>query len=864
MILHSITIDNVRAIEHLEITDIPATGVLVVSGENEAGKSTILDALHTVLHIRHSSTARRVKGLQPVGRDVGPRIQLEASVGPYRFRIDKTYLRKKSAELQVFEPNVERLAGADAEQRLEAILNEYLDNDLFEVMLMRQGQADAQVEAVGIPSLVAALDQGQREEVVDDSALMERINAEYRRYFTEKTGATTGELKAAEADAERHAEQMRQAKRELDELAQYVRRHEQATAQLEDAQLRRPAAEEELRTAKRRHAEATAAQERIDRAQERVAAAQAEVDLAQAAVTARARIEQTLQQACDSVTALQSRTDELECNAAQERQEKAKLTERLATARDQERAAAEALRAAQEMVQCCRDNAALQAARKLAATLEAAEKLVAKCRAEVPQRPIEQRDVQRVEQAELQLRTKEIERDAAAATLTLSALEATDVTVDGQPVTLAAAGTEFALAGKAVVQIGPVRAVIRAGRAGQAANREVERAREQLQALLASLGDFPNAQAVRDACRDHEARSLRLREAERELRAAQPADETLTQLQARIERLNAQDLHGLPALANAEEALGPARDAYEAATATLAKIRAELDAWSESGAQLQLQVHHARVEDAQRAKRRAEQEFASAEQLEPKSSLLARVQAAEHRHAEAVAKVAQLRQAGADLERAQAFLLGARTQLKNLADDELAAQKTLAELTGRINQAAGVAERFEQASAAAKRAEVRFAASRRRADAVRLLRATLRRHQEVARQKYAQPFVDALTHFAKPIFGNDVGFTLTDTLQIEGREVKNIPLNIAALSGGAQEQLAILTRLAIAQLVSDDGVPVIIDDALGNTDSERLSVMSTLLSDLGRTRQVFILTCDQNRYIRVANARRFRMDELRA
>ena len=81
MILHSIVIEHVRGIEHLELTDIPEAGVLVIFGENEAGKSTILDALHTVLNVRHTSMAKGIKALQPVGQDAGPRIRVEAAWG---------------------------------------------------------------------------------------------------------------------------------------------------------------------------------------------------------------------------------------------------------------------------------------------------------------------------------------------------------------------------------------------------------------------------------------------------------------------------------------------------------------------------------------------------------------------------------------------------------------------------------------------------------------------------------------------------------------------------------------------------------------------------------------------------------------
>ncbi|WP_458039545.1 ATP-binding protein, partial [Klebsiella pneumoniae] len=70
-----------------------------------------------------------------------------------------------------------------------------------------------------------------------------------------------------------------------------------------------------------------------------------------------------------------------------------------------------------------------------------------------------------------------------------------------------------------------------------------------------------------------------------------------------------------------------------------------------------------------------------------------------------------------------------------------------------------------------------------------------------------------------------------------------------ALSGGAKEQLGIISRLACAMLVDPaDGVPVIIDDALGYTDPERLASMGAVLGHAGRQTQVIVLTCTPQRY----------------
>ena len=73
---------------------------------------------------------------------------------------------------------------------------------------------------------------------------------------------------------------------------------------------------------------------------------------------------------------------------------------------------------------------------------------------------------------------------------------------------------------------------------------------------------------------------------------------------------------------------------------------------------------------------------------------------------------------------------------------------------------------------------------------------------------------------------------------------------MAALSGGAQEQLAILIRFAIASLVGDAAraVPVFLDDALGSSDPTRLVAMGAVFNEIGKQRQVFVLTCVPNRY----------------
>ena len=62
-------------------------------------------------------------------------------------------------------------------------------------------------------------------------------------------------------------------------------------------------------------------------------------------------------------------------------------------------------------------------------------------------------------------------------------------------------------------------------------------------------------------------------------------------------------------------------------------------------------------------------------------------------------------------------------------------------------------------------------------------------------------------------------------------------------------------RLAGAALVSrEDTVPVVIDDALGFSDPERLDKMGAVFNTVGDRGQVIVLTCQPSRYQGIAGA----------
>ncbi|ERJ45212.1 hypothetical protein N579_06910 [Corynebacterium pseudodiphtheriticum 090104] len=231
----------------------------------------------------------------------------------------------------------------------------------------------------------------------------------------------------------------------------------------------------------------------------------------------------------------------------------------------------------------------------------------------------------------------------------------------------------------------------------------------------------------------------------------------------------------------------------------------------------------------------------------------------------------------ADVSMAMRNWEGAKAHLVQLQRTIREAENRKLALTSHIEAATGAAERLHKAEAQLENRKADYAVVERRAHAAARLRETLIRHRDAARQRYMEPFARELERFARVVFDQSVSFELDESLAISQRIIGDEALETEHLSGGAQEQLALLVRFAVAALTAHGQqgstaagelpiipVPVMVDDALGSTDARRLRLMATLFSEIARQTQVFVLTCMPERYSRVVGAQRYSMRELTA
>lgn len=145
--------------------------------------------------------------------------------------------------------------------------------------------------------------------------------------------------------------------------------------------------------------------------------------------------------------------------------------------------------------------------------------------------------------------------------------------------------------------------------------------------------------------------------------------------------------------------------------------------------------------------------------------------------------------------------------------------------------------------------EKRLAVLNRKANAARMLYAVLEKHRSSAEKDYSIHFAKYINDLAKSFYGEDVHFDVSDSFEILSRRMGSTEVNVADLSTGAKEQLAILIRLALTQIVQvGEPFPVILDDEFAHSDPDRIAMMHNIFSDFGDDQQFIMLTCSPEKF----------------
>lgn len=870
MRIHRLVLNDYRGVDHAEI-EFPAEGVTIIEGDNEAGKTSLSEAIDLVLEQRDDSKKRAVRAVKPTGRDVGAEVEIEISSGPYRFRYRKRWHKQPETELELFEPERVQLAGREAHDRVRAILDETLDGSLWEALRLRQGTQLEQASFAG-GSLGRALDLAAGGESSGDleDDLWARITAERERYWT-----PTGQPKADRAAAAQRVAESRNTVAELEATlagleadAEQVERLTVVAAELVDKQLAHELVLDALVT--RSEAIGTHRND-VDQARSRLDTARARHDRALEIDKTRADL---IARAADAA----ARVDELTASIESAQPERERAEARLSgaqTAVRHARTAVEEADLAARRADGDRDyrRHQIELAQLSERHLRVVSAIERRTRAEavLEASRVEDDTLQRIEDAHLELAKADASATSGAATVEYEALADVDVQIDDSTVALRS-GTQHQIQvseSTHLVVPGTISMVVRAGTDARAL---VDRHREA-ELEYRSLCEAAGVPDVAGARRANDERSAALRELEsvattleQDLRdlSSEALARKVAHLGARVETFEANRSAEPPVPADLDSAQISAQECARAleerrdelaraekdlAAATQAVQQVEL---GDAGVQAQLGPAHEAVQRAEDSLRAARQDLPDAQVAAEVGETRAAATACAEKLVEAEAALA-----AEDPDSVDELLLNARGVKKRLADELHENEATTRDLRTKlaIKGEEGLAKELDEAKTEEFRLTSEYDRLESRAAAAKLLYDTFGARRAEAHQRYIAPFRERIEQLGRLVFESDFEVELDDDLRIARRTLEGVTLDFAHLSTGAQEQLGMISRLACASIVAGDGgAPVIFDDALGWSDPRRLERMGAVISMAGRSCQIIVLTCTPGRYASVGSA----------
>ena len=869
MKIRSIELTNFRKFRQTLVIGGFEDGLNIVVEPNETGKSTLLEAMRAALFIRHSAKSELVRSFCPFGDDVAPKVAMEFVIGGGAWRVEKQFLKTPFVSLSG--PGG-RLESDAAEDKLQDLLGFEKGNNrgsdpetrgALGLLWVEQASALA-TEAPGrlvrdnvrgaLEGEVGAILGGRRFDVVKA-----RVDEAYSALRTFRSGKATGRLAEAET---RLTEARSRSKACETVLAEY----EQALTQLEVARTAKRLVERDLadpeQSERRRKLEedlkiAETAQIRLSAAQARHAEAEG-LTLKSEALLARfeeaasaVEIMSAALDNADAVLADQQRTySDAQTVEAETRTALAAIRARRGEA---EQAVAQARRVSQDRAR----HAAMSRARSQLAEVQRLESEIAE-KGDIVRNGIDAASLEKLRLLDRAVTEARAIFEAGAVTIDIDLHADTALQVDGQP---AIAGRHDIVRATAIV-IGAA-ATLRVtppASGGRSAEANLQSATDSLADACKSFGVNSHAKAI---SRSEEARSAQqeIVALKREIDALCPGDPAielasgsaaLKALLADVDQsqgvLVAEDIDLQPL----EAVLMSIRDEEEVAIVKLEAAQKQLHV-----AEVLLTKLQTERAGAARDSLSAHDQFKALQGAQDREAIVTTLADAREelgRRLEALEQAKEVAQTfDADrIRRSIANIVQAQTRA---GEERIALVAQIASLESTVASdgpkgLAGMAAEAREAEQAAEDEQERLT---QEADMLELLRSTLQGAGDDASRTFLGPVTRRAARYIERILPG-CGLSFDEDMGLAAITRRGIDEACGSLSRGTQEQLAVLTRLAFADLLLDRGAPIslILDDPLVYSDDGRFEIMTDILIEAAERMQVILLTCRSKAFRHVA------------
>ena len=843
-----------------------APGLNVIAGDNEEGKSTLLQAIRAALFDKYTSSVADT--YRPYGESVSPRVRLVFEINGVEYRLDKVFSRKKDGEATLAASDGRRWEGPQAEEFLAGLLGfAYAPRGASKPE--HQGLAGLLwVDQVRAFEEVTLSDQSRRQlHTVFDAEMGELLGGEHgealhrrigelRDAYFDKRDKPRGDYRQFQEKQSKLAERLQQARFDLRDYEhktdQLEKRQAALRTYLEDRALEK--AQAKLRDATHKHTRVQALVNQVEGGSQKQGLTEAEQKAARMAWETRSKLLQEQQQAQAALAAARELLVKREMEVAPARQAVDELKGRIATGKENKAMQETRLRRARDTGKLTRLTAEkedLDARLKQARAAEAA-----RCRCQT------QRDAIRVTADSLDA-LRRVEHDRALAEVRLHAA-ATRVDHRLQP------SAPVRLAGEPIRGEGSILVTeTSALEVDGVGTFTIHPGGEDLDRLHAQVQE--HAQTLRNRLAELDAGDIGA--AERALNTRQALDSEAREHKARLSGLAP---HGLGGLEERLASIDSQRRLLLAKLGEGAKASGDAVALERELGELADTIATLEAELVERQRLFTERREAVVEADAGARSMQA--------HAQALAVALETARKASSEDKLAAALADAERAVQ-LGEQQLAALKRtleaenpdtavlevercervlsqvrgdIARLEGEVNDLSVELNALGQRGLAEELAQVEsdYAAVQRelshieaQALAVDLLYRTLDAALRSAKEALAQPVIARLAPYLRQLLPGAEP-SISEDMVLTGIRRESAAEPFADLSIGTREQLAVLVRLAYADLLSEQGIPVtvILDDALVNSDDERRDRMKAILFQAAKRYQVLVLTCHEREY----------------
>ena len=862
---------NYRGINACEV-NFGSSGITLVQGPNEAGKTSLGEAIGLLFEYPDSSKHRNVEVIRPVDRDEGPEIELEAESGSYVFTYFKRFYKKPETKLTITRPKPENYTGREAHERAEAILGETLDIDLWKALTIQQGDPIHQPNLGKQTSLSAALDRVAGGHPTDprEEGLFDRVREECSRYFTERGAEKKNLQEARKLETDTQAEITR-IEEQIRELEQDIERSVILQRELEHLKKQENKQEKAV-------GEYTASLEEITSLESALTAARLKLESAQKSEKAACRDKEVRQDLIDAFLKPGKAHGELQessvmslpaLNQAEDELKKAQATFNEA---DKRRKEADTLAALQRAdFDYYNNKLHLEQLRERKGRIDQARENASQAEQVLARNKVDSRALKAIQEAERGLLAANAQLKTGAPSVLLRGLAECSLWIDDSAVNFGKDEVRtLSIPDRMRLTIPEALDIeITAGSSAEELLRKVAEAQRALETTCQAAGVSNPHQARRafEECCE----AARYLDSKGQVDKDNLRDLTYEQLERKLIGLRRSVPDYLaqrvpepalcPNLESAKREWANAEDVRRKTNGEWEMVHQLLDAARKVRDELRAKHQEARVQLDMLAKEltHAGENLSRARKDVPDDLLDANL-------AEAIRIVSgeesALRSAEASLEvknpeRVRALAETARDSLKTTQNRRTSVQTELTEVQTKlkIQGEEGLHEKLGTVQSRFEHVEKDNLALFRRATAAKVLFETMREERDQARRAYVAPLKEKIEHLGRLVFDDSFEVEINEELQIASRTAKGVTLPFDLLSGGTREQLSLIFRLACSMIVAKDGgTPLILDDALGYTDPERLRLMGAVLAKAAKECQVVIFTCVPDRYSNVGEA----------